>query len=240
MISIPCNARNPAEYYACIGLLEWADIVERGAMGCFDAQSFSLMGIRSSLQALLQGLVHAEIRAVDPTNLEGAIYYGESLILNWWEQDRHPMKGWSGGGNYPSLFLPRFQKAALSQVGTPDPLGEYIFSNRGMITMDARVRSGSSETGFSADDMSSKPHRSQYALTLLLAFIGLQRTLHIEKRYCTWRSLVPPMLVPAASLGHLPGYTRDTYGFDTFRVKANSGSTVGYAHIIEEDGYAQI
>lgn len=234
-IVIHVDATNPGQFFACCGLLELADRLWTGAEGAFIEDEFRI-STEGDLPNLIRNLGMAELAQLDPdNNTSSPILVGEPfrpLRLDWWRDEAaggKDLKVWAGTmescriakAMQNALRDERFQSSDLLDVGAiaydPDnPIKKvepYYFDARRSPNAHSR------DVGFSPNDLqlTSIAHPA----VELLCLVGLQRCLPAptgEPRvfdYWTWTELLPPLLVPAAVSGLLPGRSR-CYRFENW------------------------
>lgn len=221
---IPVNAKNPAEYFACIGLLELTLRVFGDAEGYFkDTEQGEVFVVRSSnadctLSALLEVLCKTPLTQDDNDDL----HFGDYLLLDWWKTNPY-LKVWCDPQQQPHNFLRDAQVLMAPFTKPYDPLhdGKKVLG-KGMVLLDARLRNDARDIGFSHYSLASacKQARQQYPCTLLLAFIGLQRSQPVvrkkqdnEASYWTWRFPIPVCFAQTCTWGLLPGYEKHHFLF---------------------------
>jgi CRISPR-associated protein Csb3 len=243
-ISLPVDALNPGQFFACCGLLELAGRLWQDAEGCFAEDSFTIHA-DMSLSDLLEAFrgcpvvddqssvgadrVGGEV-AEDDEDRAGSIDLGDPvhLRLDWWSDKS--IKPWAGSMDARRIFAG--MKSAID-ASTNDPFNDLRVvydpaavgsrarpKKREPFYFDSR-RGGSARSldiGFAPDalDMLSAACPAVEALCL----VGLQRFRPMPTgsprvhEYCTWRTPLPAPVAGAAACGVLPAVGAARYRFE--------------------------
>ena len=208
MIKIPVQLKNPGEYFACLGLWELAEKLNRSkepTRGYFEFNPQrsvfrSNFCIETDLAEvdLLNGLYSCKAKAEDPESPLSLVYFGApiNLTLDWWltKSDRSNLKTWSGRVKGPQIIVDMLEMAKVSKIQKIDNVfKERSFRSRKgiqhLLYLDT-TSAGGSYRGYSTDEAGVKVAEPYFVE--FLAAIGLQRfrPFHDEEKnefcYVTW------------------------------------------------------
>jgi CRISPR-associated protein Csx14 len=223
-IRIQVDPTNPGQFFACCGLLEMAGRVSGSAEGRFDGDEFWIVGA-GVLADLIATISNAELQQLDPEDVTASpIQIGPpfSLRLDWWKNDGPALGGlkvWAG--TMESFRIARAMQAAMRT----DPFAASGLLDVGVVTYDADdshkkvepfyfdARRGPNaharDVGFSPNDLGMTT--TAFPAVEFLCLVGLQRVRPVPTDrariydYHIWPQLVPPILLPPAAAGFLPG-----------------------------------
>lgn len=236
-IVVNVDPTNPGQFFACCGLLEFADRLWPGAEGWFEGEEFKIE-CEGSLPELVRQVTSANLTLLDPDDIySGRVSLGERfrIRLDWWHEaggkkDAKDLKVWAG--TMESFGIARAMQHALR--------GEHFFTdellNVGMVVPDPDdpkkkkepfyfdSRRGpnahSRDVGFSANDLGLTT--TAFPAVELLCLVGIQRCLPAKTdetriyKYFTWAMPLALVLLPAAVSGLLPGVGAQGYRFENW------------------------
>lgn len=205
-ISVNVDLTNPGQFFACCGLFELADQLDKHVLGWFaTGTTFNLCG---AVRDLLVRFRNAQFRQIDldPTALrlrngkvpknpktinpvEIMLNQGASLTLDWWlrPSEHNGLKLWSGSNSVIALVEDVF--SAIKQDTSEDILRASIQLPRQPFFYAAARPLHERHFGVSMDKTGREFEHFPYVE--LLTLIGLQRFRPIRTttgrfRYCPW------------------------------------------------------
>lgn len=244
-ISIHVDPTNPGQFFACCGLLEFANRYWNGAEGWFDGGKFNLRQINQEypsgyeLGSLLAAIAKTEAQQIDPDDdYSSAILLTApfNLRLDWWK-DRHSggdrLKVWAGsmrGFRVARAMQHKFNDSALHN--------DDLF-NHGMVIYDPLepdkkvepfyfdARRGANaqalDVGFAPDAIQHLT-TAAYPFVEFLCLAGLQRFRPLPTKknrvfdYYTWNTPIDACIAVSAVCGLLPNVGKQGFRFEnTFR-----------------------
>jgi hypothetical protein len=239
-IHVVVDPTNPGQYFACCGLLEFADRVCPSAEAWFahNDREFHLNGT-GTLPEVVCAIADAKLELLDADDIYSgriAIHAGgRPLVLDWWHElggrkDVKDLKVWAGTMESFGIALAmqqamrdeKFQTPGLFDVGmvVADPADPkkkkepYYFDARRAGNAHAR------DVGFSTNDLGMTT--TAFPAVEFLCLVGLQRCQPVrngESRiydYFTWSEPLGPSLLPAAVAGLLPCIGARGYRFENW------------------------
>jgi hypothetical protein len=234
-IRIRVDATNPGQFFACCGLLELAERLNPGALGCFENDSF-VISDGPSLKTLVARIVETELKQLDPDDTTASpiqISSPFNLRLDWWkggDKTSSDLKVWAGTmesfriarAMQHAMRAPEFTTAEILNIGMvvfdPDDLEKKVEP----FYFDARrgPNAHSRDVGFAPNDLGMTTIASPAVEFLCL--IGLQRVRPVSTGkprlfdYHTWSLPLPSMLAPVAAAGLLPDAGARGYRFESW------------------------
>jgi CRISPR-associated protein Csx14 len=244
--TVDVDTRNPAQFFACCGVLEIAqrlwpkqEVCAWFADGSFEV---SVLGNGAeALQTLLETLRATEISVKETQGeraLRPVLVQAIRLSLDWWADARGSksyLKLWAGQQTSLGIVkalrdaLPKYADSGLLNAARP---------LTGRFGVDPRSAWSAFDVGFSPN--SQEIEVATYPAAELLGAIGLQRfrpvqdvaTRPVRLRYSTWSIPLPPCVARAASARLLPAGSVGSY---RFRI-ADRGSYKGFDYAIPVGG----
>lgn len=235
-IQVNVDPTNPGQFFACCGLLELADRLWPGAEGWFENREY-FIATDGRLPDLLRQLTQTKLVQVDEDNdTSSPILIGEPfrrLLLNWWQDERaggKELKVWAG--TMESVRIARAMQFALTDeqclnsnlfdVGLVAYEPDNPIKKVEPFYFDARrgPNAHSRDVGFSINDLQITT--TAYPAVELLCLVGLQRCLPAKTDrpriydYFTWKTPLPPVLLPAAISGVIPLPGQIGYRFENW------------------------
>jgi CRISPR-associated protein Csx14 len=225
--SLPVDATNPGQFFACCGLLELAHRLWPEAEGRFHPGRFEVavpQAEANALKLILARLSKADIepdtargdKATQPIRLKDL-----NLTLDWWI---HPSGGktrlklWAG--QQTSLRIVNDLCQALAQVETSstDHLFDAGLPLTGRFGVDPRAAWNALDVGFSPNEQQMEV--ATFPAVELLAAVGLQGFRPREddaypniRYYATWSAPLPAAIARAAAAGLIPAGEVRQYRF---------------------------
>lgn len=243
-VSIPVDLCNPAEFFACCGLLEAASRLGEEAEGWFDGVQFIL---RSTPPCTPSGILAAVttwgvgVQTDDPDDKAPSVVMPapRPLRMDWWldptrrrfdgETAVSPFKLWAGQQSSISIFqvlLAEVSKCATAPGG--DPLRRRVPLS-GRFGFDPTASWVALDVGWSPNEQGVEV--GTRAAIELLAAIGLQRFRpapvpgeSFTYRYTAWTVPLPPAVAAPIAAGACPAKGRRVF---QFRI-AKRGSYKGF------------
>jgi hypothetical protein len=232
-IKIPVDLTNPGQFFACCGLLELANCVDRDALGWFQCDQFHLNGrigdlfgkLRRSEYKLVDlpsfdlgvrngGKIPKDVGTVQP--FEVRIEDGNPLTVDWWlrPSEHHGLKLWSGSNNLAAFVKDAF--TAIREDTAENILTAHIQLPRQPFYYAANRPLHEREFGVSMDKIKSQFEHVPYVE--LLTIIALQRFRPAKIsmgrfRYCSWRLPLQASIAGTVASGILFPLIYDTFVF---------------------------
>jgi CRISPR-associated protein Csb3 len=235
-ITVHVDVTNPGQFFACCGLLEFADRLWPGAEGWFASTAFN-MACCGTLPQLVEAVASAEIQQInasDPYSSPLTIAAPfRPLSIDWWITDRtgaKDLKIWAGSMDsfgiaramQQALRNTQFHSLDLFDIGMVVADAENPTKKKEPFYFDARraTNAHSRDIGFSPNDLSLTS--IAHPAVELLCLIGLQvarPVAHGRTRiytYFTWSLPILSNLLLPASSGHLAVPGRQGYSFENW------------------------
>jgi len=235
--SVNVDAANPAQFFACCGLLELAARAWPGAEGCFHHGVFSVFAPAASenaLAELVQRLASSPLHADDlrgDSATRPVTLAAFDITLDWWIRPRGaktPLKLWAG--QQSALTIAETLRLALAEMNSID--GARVFDQAQALTgrfgLDPRSAWNALDVGFSPNDQGMQV--ATFPAVELLAAVGLQRFPPVqaaqgEWHYSLWNVPLSPAVARAAAAGSVPSIFVEARAF---RIIRRSGSYKGF------------
>lgn len=235
-IRVHLDPTNPGQFFACCGLLELADRLWGEAEGWFEPGEFR-MATGGELPDLMDRVSQATLTQLVPDdNTASPIEIGtpfRDLRLDWWLDELaggRELKVWAGSMESARIARAmqhamrdgRFHRPDLFDVGViaydPDNTAKKVEP----FYFDARrgPNAHSRDVGFSPNDLQLTT--TAFPAVEFLCLVGLQRSLPARTdqprvfRYHTWTRPLPPLLIPVAVCGLLPGCEGPGFQFENW------------------------
>jgi CRISPR-associated protein Csx14 len=217
------DPRNPGQFFACCGLLEWANLIGTSAEAMFQDDGTIFILYTDAL------LPSGDLKLWGPQDFDSKLYdktlesldlslAGHALHLNWWlnttQSAKSSLKTW-GGQQTPRRLLGELLE--LLDASKPfDALFDALVFTTSRFGVDARSAWDALDAGYSPTDL------KQAALTFpwveVLAVIGLQgfraaAQSRVKYRYSVWGAPLPASVARAACASPWAGLPATTFEF---------------------------
>lgn len=242
-VTIRLDPLNPAQFFACCGLLELLSARNKNTLACFGHNpqqsrraSFTLHSIDASqLSAAMSALKEAKITAsADFAGGEAPVQITirdvGTIVLDWWlsleRDEKSDLKLWAGNQTTQKLVQ---DMLTAEWGGDMTAAFEYRLPMSGRFGLDPRSAWNTLDFGCSLNEEVKRrdgKNAYTYPATEMLAAIGLQGFRPSQQTrkgflYSLWSSPLPLVVARAAAAGALP--TTANYEFE-FEVAKRSGS----------------
>jgi len=207
---------NPAEFYACLALLELVFHQDSEVLAHFETDGstgvHSTFVLRGKIQ--IPDLRTIRIAAVpfrDP--LTSPVLLDDQLELNWWlnqyRTEKSELKLWAGTSR-PSEMLQKYQAAVgMLDVNT---LQQSVKTKTGKSSFGFDIRASRDALAIGYSQKQSGDASVLYPATEFLCAVGLQNFRPVSDfRYFVWRRPVPISIAHAAAVQEIPGLNQDAY-----------------------------